>query len=497
MFLRLQIENFRLFAALRTEARQAKGAVVLVDAGGRVAELNQAAQARELLPGMSMARVLSRCSGVTVLQADPAAERAARCLLWNVAWQLTPQIELGEGSLEGCATLELVRSDFELLNKRVSPLLQRLRRHGLPARAGIAPTPHWAGFAASTAERFALKILPSEQRVQELLAHLPLSALNELSDEACRILEGWGIRSLAALAALPRQDVGERLGPEGRKAWDIVNGRAQHFLHFRELDPDYREGFDLEEPVSDLPSLRFLIQRATEALEAQLEQSGKMAHSLSLDLWLENGQNHQKTIRLPEATRRADLMERLLGNYLEQTPLASPVLKGRVTVDPVDPMSRQAGLFERSVRNPWRLQETLDQLAGLLGSESFGTPRLLDAHRPDAYQLVPLPDDPTTHLEDSSALRPSPCLLKMGPPLRRFRPPLSTQVWLEQNQPAHLECSLVRGPVRAAHGPYALNGGWAEARPWAQWEWDVEIESSGVFRLRRADKQWHVVGAYD
>jgi protein ImuB len=495
MYLRLQIENFRLFAVLRTAHKKPRGPVVLVDAEGRVAELNQAAQARELTPGMSMARIMSRCSDIKIMHADPAAERAAKRLLWRAAWQITPQVELGEGPLAGCATLELVRPDLAALAARVPRLLQRLCQFGLPARAGLAATPDWAGFAAATAERFRLKILPSPERVRELLGHLPLAALDSLTAEACRVLEGWGIRSLADLAALPRQDLGERLGPEGLQAWDILNGTARRLLQFRELAPDYRESFDLEEPLQDLPALRFLLQRAVEALELQMEQSGKMARALSLELWFTDGRGLRKTIRLPEATRRADLMERLLGNYLEQVKLTAPVAKGRVSVDPVDPLSRQAGLFERSVRNPWRLQETLDQLAGLLGSEAFGVARLCDSHRPDDYELLPLPSEPTA-LEGGGdqALAGPP---RMGPPLRRFRPPLRSRVLLERKKPVHVDCGLVAGAVRASHGPYALNGDWATDKPWAQLEWDVEIEASGVFCLRRAGENWHLVGAYD
>lgn len=496
MYLHLQIENFRLFAALRASTSKPAGPVVLVDDSGRVAELNQAAQTRELSPGMTMARALSRCSGIAVLQADAAAERAAKRLLWKVAWQLTPQIEMGKGAFEGCATLELVRPDLEALAVRVPKLLARLRRFGLPARAGLAATPDWAGLAASTAERFQLKILPNRQRVDELLAHLPLAALDCLSADACWILEGWGIRSLAAVAALPRQDLGERLGPAGLRAWDRLNGTAPCMLQFRELELDYRECFDLEEPVQDLPSLRSLLQRAAEGLERQLEQSGKMARALSLDLWMENDQALRKTIRLPEATRRADLLERLLGNYLEQKSLISPVVRGRVAIDPVDPLSRQAGLFERSVRNPWRLQETLDQLAGLLGSEAFGAPRLRDSHRPDDYQLVPLPeDDPKAGepLQEGGAAGPP----RMGPPMRRFRPPLKSTVWLEQNHLAHVDSSLVTGAVSAVHGPYPVEGDWASARPWGYCEWDVEIEASGVFCLRRSGETWQLIGAYD
>lgn len=496
MYLHLQIENFRLFAALRTSAGKPRGPVVLVDAAGRVAELNQAAQARELSPGMTMARALARCSGVVVLQADTAAERAAQRLLWEAAWQLTPQIELGEGTLAGAATLELVRPDLAALAEQVPQLLVGLQRQGLPARAGLAATPDWARLATATAERFQLKIIPNRQRVDELLGHLPLAALDGLSAGVCRILEGWGVRSLAALAGLPRQDLGERLGPPGLEAWDRLNGTAACVLQVRELEQDYRAGFDLEEPVQDLPLLRSLLQRAVQALERQLEQSGKMARALALDLWMEHDKTLRKTIRLPEATRRADLLERLLGNYLEQHQLASPVVRGRVSVDPVDPLSRQAGLFERSVRNPWRLQETLDQLAGLLGSESFGAPRLRDSHRPDDYELVPLPgEDPGTPAPGGEAEGGGPP--RMGPPLRRFRPPLKPTVWLEQDRPAHIESALVAGAVSGTHGPYPMSGDWASARPWSYCEWDVEIEAAGVFCLRRAGENWQLIGAYD
>lgn len=495
MYLRFQIENFRLFAALRLSRERPRGPIVLVDAAGRVAELNQAAQTRDLSPGMTMARAMSRCGDIFVLHADPSAERAAKRLLWNVAWELTPQIELGEGSSEGAATLEMVRPDLDSLQVKVDASLKELRRLGLPARAGFAATPEWAGFAADTAERFGLKILQSRERVQSLLEYLPLGALDCLSEAACRILEGWGIRSLAAVAKLPRQDLGERLGPVGLQAWDILNGASQPVLQVRNLTPDYQERFDLEEPLLDLPALCFILQRAAEALECQLEQAGKMARALSLDLWLEGGRAHRKTIRLPEATRRADLMTRLLGNALEQITLTAAVVKGRVSVDPVDPLSRQAGLFERSVRNPWRLQETLDQLASLLGSESFGVAVLRDSHQPDAYQLMPLPSEPKPLELGSKECQKGPP--RMGPPMRRFRPPLSARVLVEKGHPAHVTSSLFEAAVCASHGPYSVNGDWATAKPWAYFEWDVELKASGVFCLRRSGENWQLIGAYD
>lgn len=494
-YLRLEIDNFRLVAALRALPERPRGPVVLVDEAGRVVALNQLAQSRDLSIGMTMARALARCREMVVLHLDPEAERAAVRLLWKVAWQLTPQIELGAGALEGRATLELVRPDLEVLSARVPRLLKYLNRQGLPARAGLAATPEWAGFAAMTAERHGLKILHNQARVQALLAHLPLAVLDLLDERACRILEGWGIRSLGAVAALPRQALGERLGALGLRVWDILNGRGSCLLQAGTLSPDYRHSIDLEEAVFDLAALRYLLQQATEVLERQLEQAGKLARALSLDLWMEGGQNLRKRIRLPEATRRADLLERLLGNYLEQRQLAAPVMSLQVAVDAVDPLTRQAGLFERSVRNPWRLQETLDQLAGLLGSEAFGSPRRRATHRSDDYYLVALPADPDGMAAPVPDRLPGPP--RMGPVLRCLRPPLKARVLFEQGRLFHLECPMVTGAVRAANGPYSANGDWAGAQPWGYVEWDVEIEGSGVFCLRRSGGDWQLIGAYD
>jgi len=495
MYLFIEIENFRLFAALRASRRKLRGPVVLVDAEGRVAELNSAAQGKQILPGMTMARALSRCGGVEVVHANPRAESAAVRILWNAAWQITPQIELGSGGSLGSATLELVRPDFERLSGQAALLIRRLRRCGLPARAGAASTPDWALLAATAAERFQFKLVPSGARMRELLAYLPLQTLHGLSASACRILEGWGIRSLAAMAELPRQSLGERLGPAGLEAWDLLNGRRHRVLRFEELKPDFRESFDPEEPLQGLEALGFLIHRAAEALQLQLEQAGKVASSVHLDLWIERGEPYHKSIRLPEATNQAALLERLLRNHLEQVRLTGAVSKFQLAVDPVNPLSRQAGLFERSVRNPWRLQETLDQLAGLVGTECFGSPRVLQTHRPDAHELEPLSAElESTGLSQSVELGGPP---RMGPPLRRFRPPLRARVLLEKKRPAHIECALVSGPVRHFNGPYSLNGDWAEAEAWSLCEWDVEIEGAGVYCLSRDAERWQIVGAYD
>lgn len=489
MYLVILIENFRLFAALRLKRLGGLPPAALVDAGGVVLEVNGPALGRGVCAGMTAPKAMARCNALAVLNPDPAAERAARRLLWNCAWQITPQIEL---TAAGRVTLQLVRPEQAALIGQVERQLGVLRGCGLPARAGAAPTPEWAYLAAVSAEPQRFKLLPGEARAKELLEHLDLERAECLDPELIPILRDWGLRSLGDLARLPRAALGDRLGERGLAVWDQLNGRRQRLLRFSRIEPSYSQRFEPEDPVETLEALGFLVRRGVEALEVQLAQAGKLARAVGIRLEMREQAAHDKRIRLPEATNRASLLERLLCHHLEQVRLRGPVTGLELSVDPVDPLGRQAGLFERSVRNPWRLQETLDQLAGLVGLENFGTPRALESHRPDAFRLAPLPAEVAA--EPAPALSGPPL---MGPPLRRYRPARPVGVRLREGRPVYLTADGWEGAVTEAGGPYPMGGDWWTAERWSRVEWDVAVGGRGLFRLARMGGRWWLAGSYD
>ncbi len=84
---------------------------------------------------------------------------------------------------------------------------------------------------------------------------------------------------------------------------------------------------------------------------------------------------------------------------------------------------------------------------------------------------------PRSILEKSVA-----CVLRQGPALRRLRPPLVAEVQVENECPAHLCSSKVRGKIVRASGPWRASGNWWE-KSWARDEWDVETASGRLCRI--------------
>lgn len=481
--------SFRLQAARRLQREHRGRALALVDESGRIVELDVAARAQGIVEGMDLAKAMGREQGLKVLHRSPSAERGAARLMWQAAWQLSPQVE---PTRPGCLTLQVPsHQPSEVLAEAVGGVMEHLRQSDLYTRAASAPTPQLAELAAIAGESLRFKHLRNAERVRQFLEAQLLTLHPAIDAKQAALLEGWGIRSLGQMARLPRQALSERLGKDFATIWDDLNARQPRPLRFATPEPDYRESYDLEEPLEHLEGVLFLLGRAAEALELQLRMAGKLARSLTLELRIESGLEYRKQIRLPEATRHSGLLLRVMGQHLENVPLDGPVCAASLAVEPVAPLHRQSGLFESSLRNPWRLTETLDQLSGLLGEKAFGQPARRDTHRPDAFCLTAL-------AEELSPWTPPQGPPLMGPRLRRFRPPLPVAVSYREEKPVALNGGPRPGKIVQASLPEAGSGDWWTERPWGGTAWDIEILGGGLFRVYRdfQGQSW-LEGVYD
>ncbi len=288
------------------------------------------------------------------------------------------------------------------------------------------------------------------------------------------ILHQWGIHTLGALAALPPDQLGARLGPRAVHLWKQATGRATRILRLVRPAEVFAEQIEFEQEIETVEPLLFVLRRFLEQLTRRLGALYLVAQELTLDLTLADKSCYQHCFHLPGPTNSEEILFRLLQTHLETFRSEHPIVGVALTIVPTQPGKQQFHLFETPLRDPRRLHETLTRLTGLLGKERVGTPVLEDSHRADAFALRPfvwawldLPND--------SAPR-------MGPALRRFRiaPPPT---------PA--------ADVTARQGPYRTSGDWWDRQHWERTEWDLERADGAVCRCQEGTGEWRPEGIYD
>lgn len=325
--------------------------------------------------------------------------------------------------------------------------------------------------------------------LEGFLEALSLGAV-EMGDGLRDVLEKWGVRTLGAFGRLKRSAVGARLGVEGLRLWDRVTGREQRVVAVAEPPLEFEQSWEFEYEVDSVDPLLFLLRRFLDTLGARMRAAGKVAVVLRVELGLAYGEPLALEQKLPEPTSDAEALFRLLAGRMEGLEAESPVARLSLRIEVADFRQRQLGLFESSLKNPYRFTQTLARVAGIVGADRVGRPVLEADGRPDGFCLESLP-----------AAAPAAAELSLkdcyGMPLRRFRPGRRAAVEFQGRQPIWFRCEGVSGFVKAARGPWMHSGRWwDEERRWNRVEWDVELNKGGVYRLVKDEEGWKVEGVY-
>jgi protein ImuB len=321
------------------------------------------------------------------------------------------------------------------------------------------------------------------------LSPLPLSLVDPPPDLAA-ILNGWGIRTLGALTALPKPEVGRRLGHAGIELWERAAGETDRPIEPCAPATTFEAAMELEHEVETLEPLLFILRRFVDRLALQLAQTNLVAAELTLELLLVDETTYQRGFRLPEPAGSPDILFRALQTHLETLHTASSIKGVRLVITPTRPLVRQHGLFDTGLRDPHGFAETLARVEAVVGRDRVGTPGLEPTYRPDAFFL----EKP---VDIVGPLPPPPILPPIGLPLRRFRPPVEAQVTTGPQGPASVRCRIVQGEVTQRRGPWRSSGEWWKPERWAGEEWDIELAHGGLFRLSLRAGQWQVEGMYD
>jgi protein ImuB len=331
--------------------------------------------------------------------------------------------------------------------------------------------------------------------------------------EIFAILHKWGIHTVGQLAALDKEQLGARLGPEAIHMWERANGRSSRLLKLIRPPESFEESFEFEREIETAEPVLFMLRRFLEQLAVRLAAIYLVAKELTLRITFASNQIYERVFKIPQPTNDVDLLFRMLQTHLENFRSEHPIVAVALRAEPIKPAGEQFGLFETTLRNPHQLSETLARLTALLGGDRIGTPVLEETHRPDAFRMQPflwaavesassavarakedVPSGKNHEADpDSNALRTAHATAAV----RRFRPTVSASVLQDEDTPAHVRSAERSGKIIEQRGPYLLSGNWWDEKLWRRAEWDLQLQNGEVVRCHESDGTWRIDGIYD
>ena len=325
--------------------------------------------------------------------------------------------------------------------------------------------------------------------------------------EIFAILHKWGIHTLGQLAALDKEQLGARLGPEAIRMWERANGRSSRLLKLIRPPESFQESFEFEREIETAEPLLFMLRRFLEQLAVRLAGIYLVAKELTLRITFANSrqdepavagkQSYERVFKIPQPTNDVDLLFRMLQTHLENFRSEHPIVAVALSAEPIKPAGEQFGLFETTLRNPHQLSETLARLTALLGGDRIGTPVLEETHRPDAFRMQPfrwdIVESSVPSGQSFDALRTAHATAA----LRRFRPAVSASVLQDEDTPSHVRSAEMSDKIIDERGPYFLSGNWWDEKSWARAEWDLQLQNGELVRAHERDGVWKIDGVYD
>src|SRR5881296_1019567 len=102
--------------------------------------------------------------------------------------------------------------------------------------------------------------------------------------EILAVLHKWGIHTLGQLAALDKEKLRARLGPEAVRLWERANGTATRLLKFVLPPETFEESFEFEHEIETAEPLLFILRRFLEQLALRLSSIYLVARELTLTI---------------------------------------------------------------------------------------------------------------------------------------------------------------------------------------------------------------------
>jgi protein ImuB len=495
LYVCVYVPEFPAQALLRHRPQLASAPVAVVDGNP---PLEQVCSANRVAVRLGVARGMTRAEldtfrGLHILRRSVVEEQSARAALLEVAGAFTPRLEIQKSAPDTFAmVLDMTGTAgiFGSTLQTVRSIAQKLHALQFVVQLATSTNLHASVCAAPSARQTPILLSDGEAGAQ--LGRLPLSALG-LTLQQAETFASWGLNTLGELAALPEVDLIVRLGQEGRRLWLLARGEYPHLMVPEETIFTLEEFIEFDAPVELLESLLFVLGPMLDQLLLRARNRALALASVTINLGLDGGGNHERTIKpaLPAVER--DVVLKLLHLDLQAYPPPAGVIRVFVHAEPGDRSKLQLGLFAPQLPEPTRLDVTLARIAALVGVDRVGRAKLRDTHSPDGFVMERFVVPNTA---------PKDCSAKQSVAIRRYRPAVSLRMRTSGRRLDSFDLDSRRYTVQQAYGPWRKSGAWWSSNVWSHEEWDVCGIAEGATLLCLISRdllrdRWQLEAVYD
>ena len=398
-----------------------------------------------------------------------------------VARDFSHSIEmLEDGILFDVSGLERLIGKPRLIAEKI---LEQLRSQNIPGSIAVADK-------ADTAS-----LLARQKKGLEHIIHLPDSFQKlplrdlEIEQDTLNVFHDLGFRRVEDLLAVPRDELIKRYGREFEKVVRTIEQQGERLLTPNVKEHHVAWAYDLDFPVEDFEQLIFILNHGLDKIFAEVSHHGFSTEHLDITFRLQNTTDRDYEIKTSFPTLDKNFWLKLLNLRISMDPPEAGIMAFRVTAYFTKPRPAQRGLYAVSRPEPESLLLTVGKLKKLVGEENVGVPVMLNQRLAQPFALdadaLPKGKEKMEVHNDHAAIAFS-----------YFHPPVHAEVLVRDKRLIFIRTRLFAGHVREYSGVWRSNSKWWD-RSWKTQEWDVEIESHGVYRLCKVENDWFIAGEYD
>jgi nucleotidyltransferase/DNA polymerase involved in DNA repair len=314
-------------------------------------------------PNTLLKQALLRAPNVVCRPVDPARERQAAAAVIDLLASLSPRVAATTHQPDLTIMLDLGHIPLPRMLAVTQQMAARIRG-GLDLRPaiGLAAARFVATRAASVAGAGAAVVVPPGQE-RVFLAPQPITAL-PIDAEVIRRLHLLGLRTLGAVAAIPRDAMAAQFGAVGFYIHCLAQGLDDQPIPLNMPTPQIARTQRFNGPLSNRTLLEQAIATLVAHLATDLGAGGHAAKALMLTLTMEDGAPIIVCHTLVEATANGALLTQALLRLSRQAPLHSGIEAVTVAAADLSPtVATQRDLFAPAQGQADRLREVLGRLS--------------------------------------------------------------------------------------------------------------------------------------